>query len=132
MLTNHDLAKMAAIAETMDLDGLWMFFDKPGGDFSVPTDLVGFAERRDAFLRVVLSLIEANYIQLLNWSDDVQASGTPAEQVARLRDAFPANDEGLLDGIWFFTRGCPVGCNWELPDLPAKKPLILVPYPPSA
>lgn len=130
MLTTGQIEWMSGVAETMDLNGIWVYFDEPGGSTFAPHGLVTFEDRRDGFLQTVLSLLEANYIQLRNFSDNAPAEGTHAQQVQQLREVFPSDDEDMLDGLWFFMPDCPLGCTWEWKDQPPRAPLILLPYAP--
>lgn len=115
MLTNEQLDKISGGSDWQELDSVWQEFGMPIEYRDTDHTLVSFDERREGFLWTLKRFLENGHIRLLWWSDKSLATGTPDEQVDIIRQAFPANDEGMEDGLWFFPVGCPVGVLWEWP-----------------
>ncbi len=110
-------------ARIVDLHSIWFSFDTPGGDPEFPHALVTFAERREGFLWTVRQLFEHGYIELLR-DGGVPFPGLIDDKIDALRRAFPADDEGMEEGLWFFSPECPMGSNWKWPNQAAPIPFL--------
>jgi len=122
-ITAEQLGQIAAECEDRDLNSLWLYFETPGGDPGFPHSLVSFEERREGFLWTVKQLFEHGFIEL-NRNGGVPFPGTIDEKLAALREAFPANDEGMRDGLWFFFPECPMGSSWWWPNRAEPVPFV--------
>ncbi|ROR80448.1 hypothetical protein SAMN06295974_2388 [Plantibacter flavus] len=114
-LTPEQLAYIAGGSEWQELDSVWLYFDQPLGYPFLPHALDTFVERREGFLWTLKRLLEHGHIRLLWWTDKSLVTGTPEEQVDIIRQAFPEDDEGMEEGLWFYPVGCPVGVIWQWP-----------------
>lgn len=115
ILTAEQLDYLASGSEDMDLDSIWDYFDRPHGfDPVVNHSLVSFEERREGFLWTVKQLFEHGFIEL-NRRGGVPFPGSIDEKLDALREAFPSDDEGMEEGMWFFFPECPMGSNWKWP-----------------
>jgi len=122
-ITAEQLGQIAAECEDRDLNSLWIYFETPGGDPGFPHSMESFEERREGFLWTVKQLFEHGFIEL-NRNGGVPFPGTIDEKLAALREAFPANDEGMRDGLWFFFPECPMGSSWWWPNRAEPVPFV--------
>lgn len=126
-ITSEQLAQIASECEDRDLNSVWLYFDTPGGDPGFPHSLMSFAERREGFLWTVKQLFEHGFIEL-NRDGGAPFPGLIDEKLDALRAAFPLNDEGMEDGMWFFFPECPMGSSWWWPK--QAPPVAFVPGKP--
>lgn len=122
-ITPEQLAHIASQCEDRDLHSIWFSFDTPGGDPEFPHSLTTFAERREGFLWTVGQLFEHGYIELLR-DGGVPFPGAIDDKIEALRQAFPTDDDGMEEGMWFFFPECPMGANWKWPNRAEPIPFL--------
>lgn len=89
----------------MALDAIWVH---------ICQDAESYAERKILFIWMLKKMLQEDMILLakkghvINWQLD--------DAISRFEGAFPADDESLNNGVWFFTDGCPAGIGWKMPD----------------
>ena len=89
----------------MGLDAIWLYLCQ---------DAKSYIKRKTLFIWMLKKMLQDNVIilakdgRLIDWKIDEVAS--------KFEKAFPADDENLNNGVWFFTDGCPAGIGWKMPD----------------
>ncbi|TWP37461.1 DUF596 domain-containing protein, partial [Xylella fastidiosa subsp. fastidiosa] len=66
--------------------------------------------RKKDFLFLIGKLLDEGRLKLAK--HDEFMTGTTEEQVEMFRKSFPASDEAMLRGAWFFADECPAGAVW--------------------
>lgn len=122
-ITPEQLADIASECEDRDLHAVWFSFDSPRGGCASEHSLVTFEERREGFLWTVKQLFEHGYIELLR-EGGVPFPGPIDDKIDALRQAFPADDDGMEEGMWFFFPECPMGSNWKWPNRAEPIPFL--------
>ncbi|MFJ4254602.1 hypothetical protein [Microbacterium sp. NPDC090003] len=121
-ITPEQLAHIASQCEDRDLHSIWSAFDTPGGDPEFPHSLMTFTERREGFLWTVRQLFDHGY-ELLR-DGVIPFPGPIDDKIDALRQAFPADDDGMDEGMWFFLPECPMGANWKWPNRAEPIPFL--------
>ncbi|WCF27361.1 DUF596 domain-containing protein [Xylella fastidiosa] len=92
------------------LDGLWDSVGYAYGVSPIQVDPDSFEERKNDFLFLIGKLLDEGKLKLAKKGEFM--TGTTEEQVEMFRKSFPASDEGMLRGAWFFADDCPAGAVW--------------------
>ncbi|MGY0343387.1 DUF596 domain-containing protein [Xylella fastidiosa] len=92
------------------LDGLWFQIGRANGVSPGQEDLASFEERKKDFLFLIGKLMDEGRLKLAK--NDEFMTGTTEEQVEMFRKSFPASDEEMELGCWFFFDECPAGAVW--------------------
>ncbi|MCD8457509.1 DUF596 domain-containing protein [Xylella taiwanensis] len=88
----------------------WSYIGNAYGVSAAQVDPDSFEERKNDFLFLLGKLLDEGKLKLAKKGEFI--TGTIEELVDLFRKAFPASDEGLEVGIWFFTDECPAGAVW--------------------
>ncbi|WP_419653909.1 DUF596 domain-containing protein [Xylella fastidiosa] len=92
------------------LDGLWSYIGRANGVSVVQRDPALFEERKKDFLFMIGKLLDEGKLKLAEKGEFM--TGTTEEQVEMFRKSFPASDEEMESGCWFFSDECPAGAVW--------------------
>jgi hypothetical protein len=104
MLSIERYNLVVSYCEGMALDAVWHY---------VQQDRDQFAERKKLFLWLLRRMLDENKIVAAKNGIRLHLSGS---EISRLFDlAFPADKDGLKDGLWFFSSDCPAGIGWVGP-----------------
>ncbi|UIX81324.1 DUF596 domain-containing protein [Xylella fastidiosa] len=97
-----------------DLDGplnfLWGYIRDAYGIHPHQLDPASFEERKKDFLFLIGKLMDEGRLKLAK--NDEFMTGSTEEQVEMFRKSFPASDEEMELGCWFFFDECPAGAVW--------------------
>ncbi|WP_199032042.1 DUF596 domain-containing protein [Ralstonia sp. ASV6] len=113
MLTDEQYVYIVEGAEDMELDAIWDYFAHPFGTRRLSHKLESFTSRRDGFLWVVERLLKEKRIVLVDIRTHTPLVGSIESQIKGFRAAFPADDAGMDNGLWFFSPECPGGSAWQ-------------------
>ncbi|ALR05211.1 DUF596 domain-containing protein [Xylella fastidiosa] len=91
---------------------LWGYIGDAHGVSVVQRDPASFEERKNDFLFLVGKLLDEGKLKLAKNGEFIP--GTTEELVEMFRSSFPASDEELDTGTWFFYDECPAGAVWVL------------------
>ncbi|UIX81030.1 DUF596 domain-containing protein [Xylella fastidiosa] len=94
------------------LSFLWSYIGRAHGVSVVQRDQASFEERKNDFLFLVGKLLDEGELKLAKNGEFIP--GTTEELVEMFRKSFPASDEELDTGTWFFYDECPAGAVWVL------------------
>ncbi|WP_419653905.1 DUF596 domain-containing protein [Xylella fastidiosa] len=93
------------------LSFLWGYIgDAHGIPPNQDEDPASFEERKKDFLFIIGKLLDEGRLKLAKKGEFIP--GTTEELVEMFRKSFPASDEGMLLGAWFFADECPAGAVW--------------------
>ncbi|EWS76942.1 hypothetical protein AF72_13495 [Xylella taiwanensis] len=90
---------------------VWDYVGEVHGVSSVDVDPNSFEERRNDFFFALGKLLDEGKLKLGHRKDEVIIEGPTEELVERFRQCFPASDEALEAGLWFFAD-CPFVAAW--------------------
>ncbi|ALQ98144.1 DUF596 domain-containing protein [Xylella fastidiosa] len=89
---------------------LWGYIENAYATPPQQPDPASFEERKKDFLFLIGKLLDEGRLKLAKKGKFM--TGTTEEQVEMFRKSFPASDEGMLLGAWFFADECPAGAVW--------------------
>ncbi|MDD0943790.1 DUF596 domain-containing protein [Xylella fastidiosa] len=92
------------------LSFLWGYIGDAHGISTLQRDPASFEERKKDFLFLIGKLLDEGRLKLAKNGEFM--TGTTEEQVEMFRSSFPASDEELETGTWFFFDECPAGAVW--------------------
>ncbi|ALR05310.1 DUF596 domain-containing protein [Xylella fastidiosa] len=92
------------------LDGVWYQIGYAHGITGIQVDPASFEERKNDFLFLIRKLLDEGRLKLAKNGEFIP--GTTEELVEMFRSSFPASDEELETGTWFFFDECPAGAVW--------------------
>ncbi|ALR05313.1 DUF596 domain-containing protein [Xylella fastidiosa] len=91
---------------------LWSDIERVHGIIGTKKDPDSFEERKKDFLFIIGKLLDEGRLKLAKKGKFM--TGTTEEQVEMFRKSFPASDEEMELGAWFFADDCPAGAVWVL------------------
>ncbi|UIT40477.1 DUF596 domain-containing protein [Xylella fastidiosa] len=94
------------------LSGLWSCIGNIHEMYPLEEDPASFEERKKDFLFIMGKLLDDGKLKLAKKGEFI--TGTTEEQVEMFRKSFPASDEEMELGCWFFFDECPAGAVWVL------------------
>ncbi|MDC9589349.1 DUF596 domain-containing protein [Xenorhabdus sp. XENO-10] len=109
MLSEHEYKEIWTAAETRPLTAVWSYSEPENSD-----SLITFDERKKIFFWILERLLREGRIKLAKHGNFLE--GSVDEQIEFFRQAFPKNEEGIEDSIWFFDESCPGEAVWVLED----------------
>lgn len=109
MLSDYEYREVWMAAETRPLTAIWSYSEPESSNGQIT-----FSERKNYFFWLLERLLREDRIKLAKHGKFLE--GTVDEQVERFRQAFPATEAEMEDGIWFFDEACPGGAVWVLED----------------
>ncbi|KAJ4852039.1 DUF596 domain-containing protein [Xylella fastidiosa subsp. morus] len=92
------------------LPSLWSRIEIEYGITGTQVDPDSFEERKNDFFFLVMKLLDEGKLKLAKNGDFLV--GTNEEIVEIFRKSFPASDEEMISGCWFFFDECPAGAVW--------------------
>ncbi|ALR05457.1 DUF596 domain-containing protein [Xylella fastidiosa] len=92
------------------LDGFWSGIRRIHGVPPHQEDPASFEERKNDFLFLIGKLLDEGRLKLAKKGEFLV--GTNEELVEIFRKSFPASDEEMVSGCWFFFDECPAGAVW--------------------
>ncbi|MCH7234869.1 MAG: DUF596 domain-containing protein [Xylella fastidiosa subsp. multiplex] len=90
---------------------LWGYMVEVRGVTAAQVDPESFEERKKDFLFLIGKLLDEGRLKLGNRKGEF-INGTTEELVEMFRSSFPASDEEMEFGVWFFLDECPAGAVW--------------------
>ncbi|ALQ96665.1 DUF596 domain-containing protein [Xylella fastidiosa] len=112
MLREYQIDVIAESLEGLALDSLWSHVGRAHGIIASQVDPDSFEERKKDFLFLIGKLLDEERLKLAKKGKFM--TGTTEEQVEMFRKSFPASDEEMELGCWFFFDECPAGAVWIL------------------
>ncbi|MFN1124656.1 DUF596 domain-containing protein [Xylella fastidiosa] len=92
------------------LSYLWGYIENAYATPPTQVDPASFEERKKDFLFIIGKLLDEGRLKLAEKGKFM--TGTTEEQVEMFRKSFPASDEEMELGAWFFADECPAGAVW--------------------
>ncbi|MDD0930412.1 DUF596 domain-containing protein [Xylella fastidiosa subsp. morus] len=89
---------------------LWNGIRRIYGLLPQQLDPASFEERKNDFLFLIGKLLDEGRLKLAEKNEFI--TGTTEELVEMFRKSFPASDEEMEFGVWFFADECPAGAVW--------------------
>ncbi|MGY0343389.1 DUF596 domain-containing protein [Xylella fastidiosa] len=109
MLTQEQLDDIYEIVRG-PLSYLWGYIEDAYATPPQKPDPASFEERKKDFLFIIGKLLDEGRLKLAEKGKFM--TGTTEEQVEMFRKSFPASDEEMELGCWFFSDECPAGAVW--------------------
>jgi hypothetical protein len=104
MLSKNRYDFIVSHCEGMALDAIWLYALR---------DRDTFHERKALFLWLLQRMIEDK--KIVAAKNGILLDGSASEIAKRFDLAFPSNEDGLDNGVWFFLPDCPAGIGWVGP-----------------
>ncbi|ACB93610.1 DUF596 domain-containing protein [Xylella fastidiosa subsp. fastidiosa] len=92
------------------LSYLWGYIENAYATPPQKPDPASFEERKKDFLFLIGKLLDEGRLKLAKNGEFIP--GSTEELVEMFRKSFPASDEEMELGAWFFADECPAGAVW--------------------